>query len=139
MVKSAKPAKKIEEDYTMFDEGKDDELEDIIEEEIEEDEDEREEEEEDNQLTSQEEREERREKREELRTLKTQMLTIREKLNMKTMRIEEIKDTLKRSQLLTRGSIGAIKDITGGIAGVAEEDVIDEVIKEFENQEEEAE
>lgn len=67
------------------------------------------------------------------------MLTIREKLNMKTMRIEEIKDTLKRSQLLTRGSIGAIKDITGGIAGVAEEDVIDEVIKEYENQEEEAE
>lgn len=67
------------------------------------------------------------------------MLTIREKLNMKTMRIEEIKDTLKRSQLLTRGSIGAIKDITGGMAGVAEEDVIDEVIKEYENQEEEAE
>jgi hypothetical protein len=34
----AKAVKKIEEDYTMFDEvGKDDELEDIIEEEIEED------------------------------------------------------------------------------------------------------
>lgn len=32
-----KLVKKIEEDYTMFDEAKDDELEDIIEEEIEED------------------------------------------------------------------------------------------------------
>jgi hypothetical protein len=32
------------------------------------------------------------------------MLTIREKLQMKTMRIEEIKDTLKRSQMLTKGS-----------------------------------
>lgn len=36
--------------------------------------------------------------------IKTQMLTIREKLQMKTMRIEEIKDTLKKSQLLTRAS-----------------------------------
>jgi len=54
-----KSAKKIEEDYTMFEEVKDDELEDIIEEEIE---DESEDEIEDNPdllLTSQEEREER--------------------------------------------------------------------------------
>ena len=69
------------------------------------------------------------EKREELKTLKTQMLTIREKLQMKTMRIEEIKDTLKRSQLLTRGSIMAGKDVTG----LQDQDVIDEVVKEYES------
>ena len=60
--------KKIEEDYTMFDEVKDDELEDIIEEDIEE---ESEEEKEDLLLTSQEERDARRKERDELRTLKT--------------------------------------------------------------------
>ncbi len=37
MTKPSKPVKKIEEDYTMYDEAKDDELEDIIEEDIEED------------------------------------------------------------------------------------------------------
>lgn len=77
----SKSAKKIEEDYTMFEEAKDDELEDIIEEEIE---DESEEEiEGDNPdllLTSQEEREERKQRKEELRTLKTALLTIKEKL-----------------------------------------------------------
>ena len=57
------------------------------------------------------------------------MLTIREKLQMKTMRIEEIKDTLKRSQLLTRGSIIAGKDVTG----LQDQDVIDEVVKEYES------
>ena len=57
------------------------------------------------------------------------MLTIREKLQMKTMRIEEIKDTLKRSQLLTRGSIMAGKDVTG----LQDQDVIDEVVKEYES------
>jgi len=99
-----KTSKKIEEDYSMFDEAKDDELEDIIEEDIEDESDEdggqhiQEQEEEDNNiLTSQEEREEKKERREELRTLKTQLLTIKEKLQMKTMRIEEIKDTLKKS------------------------------------------
>jgi hypothetical protein len=84
MVKSPQAkqlAKKIEEDYTMFEEVKDDELEDIIEEEIE-DESEVEDEaaNEDMLLTSQEEREERKERRHELQTLKTQMLTIKEKL-----------------------------------------------------------
>ena len=57
------------------------------------------------------------------------MLTIREKIQMKTMRIEEIKDTLKRSQLLTRGSIMAGKDVTG----LQDQDVIDEVVKEYES------
>lgn len=61
--------RKIEEDYTMYEEVKDDELEDIIEEEIEEEsEDERND---DLLLTSQEEREERKREREELKTLRT--------------------------------------------------------------------
>ena len=116
----------------MFEELKDDELEDIIEEEIEEDsENERllaqEEANADLMLTSQEEREERKEKREELRTLKTQMLTIKEKLQMKTIRIEEIKDVLKKSQLFTHG----FKDGIIYVAGT--ENVIDEVVKEYEN------
>jgi len=67
--------KKIEEDYSMFEEVKDDELEDIIEEEIEEEsEDERAD---DLMLTSNEEREERRAQREELKTLKTQLMTMK--------------------------------------------------------------
>ena len=41
------------------------------------------------------------------------MLTIKEKLQMKTIRIEEIKETLKRSQLLSRGSI-VNKEATAG-------------------------
>lgn len=87
--------KKIEEDYSMFEEVKDDELEDIIEEEIEEEsEDDKND---DFLLTSQEERDERRVQREELKTLKTQLLTMKQKLTMKTVRIEEIKDTLKRT------------------------------------------
>lgn len=120
----------------MFEEAKDDELEDIIEEEIEDESEDEPIEDEvangDMLLTSQEEREERKERRHELLTLKTQMLTIKEKLQMKTMRIEEIKDTLKRSQLLTRGSV---KDVTGGPGAFQEGDVIDEVVKEYENQE----
>ena len=74
MTKPSKPVKKIEEDYTMYDEAKDDELEDIIEEDIEEDS-----ENEaadahgntDNMLTSHEEREEKKEKRDELKNIKT--------------------------------------------------------------------
>ena len=60
--------------------------------------------------------------------IKTQMLTIREKLQMKTMRIEEIKDTLKKSQLLTRASFMG-KEATM----VPDQDVIDEVVREYEN------
>jgi hypothetical protein len=59
------------------------------------------------------------------------MLTIKERLQMKTMRIEEIKDTLKRSQMLTRAS-GLGKE---GATAIQEQDVIDEVVKEYENQE----
>ncbi len=69
---SAKKNKKIEEDYTMFEEVKDDELEDIIEEELEEEsEDEKNEGNDDLMATSHEEREERRREREDLKTLKT--------------------------------------------------------------------
>lgn len=76
LAKSVTPikSKKIEEDYTMFEEAKDDELEDIIEEDIEEDSETDQIDEENGgvpMLTSQEEREERKEKRDELRTLKT--------------------------------------------------------------------
>ena len=53
-------------------------------------------------MTSQEEREERKKEREELKTLRTQLLTIKQKLTQKTIRIEEIKDNLKRTQLMTR-------------------------------------
>lgn len=62
--------RKIEEDYTMYDEVKDnDELEDIIEEDIEEEsEDDTKDE---NMITSHEERVDRREKREEIKTLRT--------------------------------------------------------------------
>ena len=85
MVKSPllKGAKKIEEDYSMFDEARDDELEDIIEEEIEDDSEDLAEQDEANpdmMLTSQEEREERKVRKEELRTLKTALITIKEKL-----------------------------------------------------------
>ena len=73
-------------------------------------------------MTSTEEREERKFKREELKTLKTALNTIKEKLQMKTIRIEDIKETLKKSQLvLTKGH------------GATAEDVIDEVVKEYEN------
>ncbi|CDW78132.1 protein kinase domain containing protein [Stylonychia lemnae] len=121
--------KKIEEDYSMFEEVKDDELEDIIEEEIEEEsEDERAD---DLMLTSNEEREERRAQREELKTLKTQLMTMKQKLTMKTVRIEEIKETLKRTQLMTR----VLKDGTV----VPDPEIIDEVVKEYENQEEDEE
>ena len=121
----------------MFDEARDDELEDIIEEEIEDDSEDQADQEDGNpdmMLTSQEEREERKARKEELRTLKTALLTIREKLQMKTIRIEDIKDTLKKSQMLTKsfkeGSIGA----AGGITGMdREEIIIEEVVKEYEN------
>ncbi len=59
---------------------------------------------------------------------------------MKTMRIDEIKETLKRSQLLTRGSMmgegAAGKDRTGmgSVEVVQEEEDIEEVVKELENQ-----
>ena len=78
--------KKIEEDYTMYEEVKDDELEDIIEEDIEDESDEYDQNNhgdtlnEDQMLTSTEEREERKAKREELKTLKTALHTIKEKL-----------------------------------------------------------
>jgi hypothetical protein len=140
MVKSPlmKSAKKIEEDYSMFDEARDDELEDIIEEEIEDDSEEIDAEDgnPDMMLTSHEEREERKARKEELRTLKTALLTIREKLQMKTIRIEDIKDTLKKSQMLTKsfkdGTIGGAAGITGMDGG---EIIIEEVVKEYENQE----
>lgn len=50
---------------------------------------------------------------------------------MKTIRIEEIKDTLKRTQLMTR----QLKD--GTI--VPDTEIIDEVVKEYENLDEDAE
>ena len=90
----------------MYEEVKDDELEDIIEEDIEDESDEYDQDNknnlgdtlnEDQMLTSTEEREERKAKREELKTLKTALHTIKEKLQMKTMRIEDIKETLKKS------------------------------------------
>ena len=128
-----KKQKKIEEDYTMYEEVKDpDELEDIIEEEIEEESED--DNLDDNLLTSHEEREERRAQREELKLLKTQLMTIKERLAIKTVRIEEIKDTLKKSQLLTRGAIGMIANVKEATM-VPEQDIIDEVVKEYENQE----
>jgi len=50
---------------------------------------------------------------------------------MKTVRIEEIKETLKRTQLMTR----VLKDGTV----VPDPEIIDEVVKEYENQEEDEE
>ena len=76
-------------------------------------------------LTSQEERDERKNEREELRTLKTQLMTMKQQLTKKTIRIEEIKDTLKRTQFMTR----QLKD--GTI--VPDTEVIDEAVKEYEN------
>lgn len=78
---------------------------------------------EDQLLTSMEEREERKAKRDELKTLKTALNTIKEKLQMKTMRIEDIKETLKKSQLV----------LTKGHGMTNPDEVIDEVVKEYEN------
>ena len=118
---SATKSKKIEEDYTMYEEAKDDELEDIMEEEIEEESDL--EDRDPNEMGG--EREERKEKKEELKMLKTQMVTIKERLVLKTMRIEEIKETLKKSQLMT-------KNLKEGGTLPPDQDFIDEV-KELEN------
>ena len=90
--------KKIEEDYTMFDEvEKDDELDDIIEEDIEEEDKEGDfyEEEEEMALTSVELKQEKAKELEDLQTLKTKMLTAKDKLAIKTSRIEELKETIK--------------------------------------------
>lgn len=56
-------------------------------------------------------------------------MTIKQKLTQKTIRIEEIKDTLKKTQLMTR----QLKD--GTI--VPDTEVIDEVVKEYEGLEDE--
>lgn len=56
------------------------------------------------------------------------MMTIREKLAQKTMRIEEIKGTLKKSQLLKSRQL--IKNSNGTIQ--ADDNIIDEVVKQFE-------
>jgi len=58
-------------------------------------------------------------------------MTMKQKLTMKTVRIEEIKETLKRTQLMTR----VLKDGTV----VPDPEIIDEVVKEYENQEEDEE
>ena len=58
-------------------------------------------------------------------------MTIKQKLNMKTQRIEDIKETLKRTNMMTR----VLKD--GTI--VPDPNVIDEVVKEYENLEDDDE
>ena len=105
-----KKTKKIQEEYSMYDEearlDDDDELEDIQEEPMEEDSDDsykgpgqqgkkkarR------NDNETQEEKNRRIAQKEELKILKTQMLTMKDQLAKKTNKIEEIKTTLKKSQ-----------------------------------------
>lgn len=55
---------------------------------------------------------------------------MKEKLAIKTIKIEEIKDTLKKTQLLS---------LTRKEGTLVPEDVIDEVVKEYENQEDDLE
>ena len=53
---------------------------------------------------------------------------------MKTIRIEDIKDTLKKSQMLTK----SFKDMNGagGITGMDKDEIIiEEVVKEYEKEE----
>lgn len=93
----ARPARKIEEDYSMFEEQpavEEELLEDIIEEaEVEESDSE------DNLAQSQEERETMRKNKEELRNLRTQLLNIKEKLEEKETKIDFIRETLKKNKV----------------------------------------
>ena len=83
--------KSITEDYTMFDEH-DDQEEEPLGMVIEEEEDSGEEEDSDNEKD--EEREMKAQQKEEIRNLKTQLMTMREKLADKSAKIDKIKDTL---------------------------------------------
>ena len=87
--------KKIEEDYTMFDEQieNEEELPEIIEEAFEE------EDSDDGGKTPKD--DERIQQKDEIRNLRTQLMTIREKLANKTAKIDQIKDTLKQSAGVT--------------------------------------
>ncbi len=89
--------KKIEEDYTMFDEQieNEEELPEIIEEAFEEE----------DSVSDEGGRaprdDERTQQKDEIRNLRTQLMTIREKLANKTAKIDQIKDTLKQSAGVT--------------------------------------